>query len=236
MLSSKNTTHLIIGAGEAGKSLCRVLKAKYRVMIRDKSDKIKGNFKVLHIAYPPIKNFVAVTKRYIKEYKPGLVIIHSTVPVGTTRKISPFAVHSPIRGVHPRLEEGIKTFVKYFGGRDAKKAADYFTRLGIKTKTFKKSETAELLKILDTTYYAWNIVFCKEVKRICDALDLDFEEVYTTANKDYNDGYDKLKMARVIRPVLKPLPGKIGGHCIIPNCNLLEDWLMETIKKRNKNY
>lgn len=219
-----------------GKGLYSVLKKKYSVIIRDKSDEIKGNFKVLHIAYPPIKNFIAVTRRYVKEYKPELVVVHSTVPVGTTSKIASFAVHSPIRGIHPNLDKGIKTFVKYFGGRDAKKAAAYFSRLGIKTQTFKKSETTELLKILDTTYYAWNVIFCKETKRICDALGLDFDEVYTTANKDYNEGYKKLKMVQVIRPVLKPMAGKIGGHCLIPNCDLLKDWLTETIKKRNKSY
>ena len=185
---------------------------------------------MLHIAYPNSKKFVTVTKKYIKKYNPKLVIVHSTIPVGTTRKIASFAVHSPVRGVHPKLEKGIKTFVKYFGGRDAKKAAAYFSRLGIKTQIFEKPETTELLKILDTTYYAWNVIFCKETKRICDALGLDFNEVYTIANSDYNEGYKKLKMARVTRPVLKPVNGKIGGHCLIPNCNLLKDWLTETIK------
>ena len=237
MISIKNnTTHLIIGAGEVGKGLFRILKARYPVIIRDKFDRAEDNFKVLHIAYPALKNFVTVTKKYIKEYNPELVVIHSTIPVGTTRKIASFAVHSPVRGVHPKLEKGIKTFVKYFGGRDAKKAAGYFSRLGIKTQTFKKPETTELLKILDTTYYAWNVIFCKETKRICDALGLDFNEVYTIANKDYNGGYKKLKMAQVIRPVLKPMTGKIGGHCLISNCNLLKDWLTETVKKRNKSY
>jgi len=228
--------HLVIGAGEVGKSLFGILKARYSVAIKDKSDPVKGSFKVLHIAYPNSKKFVTVTKKYIKKYNPELVVIHSTIPVGTTRKIASFVVHSPVCGVHPKLEKGIKTFVKYFGGRDAKEAAVYFSQLGIKTQIFEKPETTELLKILDTTYYAWNVVFCKETKRICDALGLDFNEVYTIANSDYNEGYKKLKMAQVTRPVLKPVNGKIGGHCLIPNCHLLKDWLTETIKKRNKLY
>lgn len=235
-MKSANHNHLIIGAGEVGQGLFKVLKARYPVVIRDKSDSVEGNFEVLHIAYPNSKKIVAVTKKYIKQYNPRLVIIHSTVPVGTTRKIASFAVHSPVRGVHPKLEKGIKTFVKYFGGRDAKKAAAYFSRLGIKTQIFEKPEATELLKILDTTYYAWNVVFCKETKRICDSLGLDFDEVYTIANSDYNEGYKKLKMAQVTRPVLKPIKGKIGGHCLIPNCDLLKDWLTEIIKKRNRLY
>lgn len=236
MKFTKRNKHLIIGAGEAGRSLYNVLKGHYRVYIRDKNNGKNGIFEVLHIAYPPRRDFISATKRYIKIYKPKLVIIHSTTPVGATRKIAPFAVHSPIRGVHPRLERGIKTFVKYFGGRDARKAAQYFSQIGIKTKIFKKPEATELSKILDTTYYSWNIVFVKEAKRICDKLKLDFDEVYTMSNQDYNEGYRKLGMAHVARPVLKPMPGKIGGHCLIPNCDLLNDWLTETIKKRNQEY
>lgn len=233
---SKKNKHLIIGAGEVGKSLHRVLKQYYEVSLYDRKDSFKGYFAVLHICYPTSKNFIKITKKYAARYKPKLIIIHSTVPVGTTAKISPSTVHSPIRGTHPHLEKGIKTFVKYFGGKKAGQAAKIFSNIEIKTKTFKKPETTELLKILDTTYYAWNIVFCKEVKRICDKLKLDFDEVYIIANSDYNEGYKKLGKPNVIRPVLKPIPGKIGGHCIIPNCDLLKDWLTDTIKKRNKKY
>ena len=126
--------------------------------------------------------------------------------------------------------------MKYFGGKKAKEAAKFFTRIGVKTAIFEKSETTELAKILDTTYYGWNVVFVKEVKRLCDFLNLDFEEVYTAPNKDYNEGYKKLGKSNVVRPVLKPVQGKIGGHCLIPNCDLLNDWLTKTIKRRNEKY
>ncbi|NMB92554.1 MAG: hypothetical protein GYA31_02970 [Parcubacteria group bacterium] len=229
-------THLIIGKGEIGKALYNILKPYYKVYIRDKDDDLNGTFDVLHICYPPIKNFINITKSYIKKYNPKLVILHSTVPVGYAKKVGAIAVHSPIRGKHPHLEKGIKTFVKYFGGPKAKEAAKYFSQIGIKTKIMTNSETTELLKILDTTYYGWNIVFAKEVKRICDKLKLDFNEVYTIPNQDYNEGYIKLKMPHVVRPVLKPMEGKIGGHCIIPNLYLLKDWLTDIIKERNKKY
>jgi UDP-N-acetyl-D-mannosaminuronate dehydrogenase len=232
----KKNKHLIIGAGEVGSSLYGVLNKRYPVWLRDKNNDLSGRFEVLHIAYPPVKNFIKITKDYIKKYKPKLVVIHSTVPIGTTKRIAPFAVHSPIRGIHPRLADGIKTFVKYFGGRDAIKASRYFSAIGIKVENFKNPETTELLKILDTAYYAWNIIFAKETKRICDKFGLDFGEVYTIANQDYNDGYKKLGMPYVVRPVLRAVPGKIGGHCLIPNCNFLNDWLTTTIKQRNKKY
>jgi hypothetical protein len=231
-----NKKHLIIGAGETGKALYKVLSQHYDVSIMDKDGEAPGKFNVLHICYPPIKDFVKISKNYVRQYKPQLVLVHSTIGVGMTFKIGPMAVHSPVRGVHPHLDKGIKTFVKYFGGKKAGEAAKIFFNIGIKTQIFKKPETTELLKILDTTYYGWNIVFAKEVKRICDKLGLDFDEVYTIPNNHYNEGYKKLGKPNVVRPVLKNVPGKIGGHCVIPNCDLLDDWLTDTLKKRNKNY
>ena len=227
--------HLVIGAGEVGLAIYNVLRPRYKAAIRDIED-LDGKFDVLHVAIPPVKNFVGITKKYIKEYKPKLVIIHSTVSIGTTRKFGDLAVHSPIRGVHPNLEKGIKTFVKYFAGPKAKSAAKIFSDIGVKTVIFKKPETTELLKILDTTYYGWNIVFAKEVKRVCDRFDLSFDEVYTIPNTDYNEGYTKLGKKNVVRPVLKAMPGKVGGHCVIHNCDLLNDWITKTIKNRNKKY
>lgn len=232
----KKTKHLIIGKGEVGSSLFLAMKDFYQVFIRDKDDEIKEKFDVVHICYPFSKNFIKITKDYLRKYKPSLVIIHSTVPVGTTTKISSIAVHSPIRGLHPNLEKGIKTFVKYFGGKKSKEAEKYFSNINIETHSFSKAETTELLKIFDTTYYGWNIIFAKELKNICDKLKLDFNEVYTIANADYNEGYTKLGKSNVVRPVLKAVDGKIGGHCIVPNCDLFDCWITKTIKERNKKY
>ena len=231
-----NKKHLVIGIGEVGRSLFNVLKPHYNVFFRDKNDNLEGKFNILHICYPNVKDFIKISKFYIKKYEPKLAIIHSTIPVGYTKKIGFIAVHSPIRGLHPNLDKGIKTFVKYFGGKKAKEAAKIFSDIGIKTQYFAKSGTTELLKILDTTYYGWNIIFAKETKRICDKLKLNFEEVYTIANSDYNDGYMKLGKSNVVRPVLKAMPGKIGGHCIVQNCDLLDDWITKIIKERNKKY
>ncbi len=235
-MKERGKTHLIVGEGEIGSALKEVLSLRYPVQTRDSKSDLKGSFSVLHVCYPPIKNFVEVTREYAKEYDSELVIIHGTVAVGTTAAIGKDAVHSPVRGTHPHLAEGMKTFVKYFGGPKAEEAAAYFKNIGIPVKTFAKSETTELAKILDTSYYGWNILFAKEVKRVCEAMELDFEEVYTIPNRDYNEGYKKLGRENVVRPVLNPVPGKIGGHCIIPNTELLDDWLTNTLKNRNKEY
>lgn len=227
---------MIIGAGEVGTALFNVLKKHYPTAIRDREDGLSGKFEVMHIAFPPHKDFIKSVKKHIAVYEPRLVIVHSTVPVGTTKKIGTIAVHSPIRGVHPRLEKGIKTFVKYFGGPKAKLASKYFSDIGILTQVFKKSDATELLKILDTTYYGWNIVFAKEAKRIADKHGVDFSEIYTIPNTHYNEGYKKQGMHHVARPVLKHMPGPIGGHCVVPNADLLQSWVTKILKERNKTY
>lgn len=224
---------LIIGKGEVGKALFKVLKKHYPTFIRDKKDLKIDNIEIIHICFPYSKSFIKDVKKYQKEYKPKYTIIHSTVPVGTSRKLK--AYHSPVRGVHPNLEKGIKTFVKYLAP-DNKELKRYFKKAGIKVKTFNKQETTELAKILDTTYYGWNIVFCKEVKRICDKYGLNFDDVYTEFNKTYNEGYTKLGKKNVVRPVLKPVKGKIKGHCVINNCLLLKDKITEIILNFNKKY
>lgn len=232
-----NMIDLIIGKGEVGCSLYRVLKKHHPIRIRDR-EPLATNAKIryLHICFPFSKNFIRYVKDYIEEYNPKITVIHSTVPMGTTRQCGENAVHSPVRGTHPNLDKGLKTFIKYIGGKERREVANYFRKARIKTKAYKTPETTELLKILSTTYYAWNIIFCKEVKKICDKYGLNFDEVYTHPNKTYNNGYKKLGKGNVVRPILKSTKGKIGGHCIIPNCHLLNAKITKIILKFNKNY
>ena len=134
-------------------------------------------------------------------------------------------VHSPIRGIHPHLYKGIKTFVKYIGA-DNKKAGllakKHLESLGIKTKVLYPSTTTEIGKILDTTYYGLVIAWHGEMKKITDALGVNFEEAVIDFNETYNQGYKRLGKNNVIRPILYPPRGGIQGHCIISNAKLLK--------------
>ena len=240
-----NQKSIIIGAGEVGKSLYSVLKETYKleILLRDKEDNIDisyiSNVSFLNICYPYSDSFIENTKNYIKEYKPSTTIIHSTVPVGTTRKCGKYCVHSPIHGKHPHLADGIKTFTKYIGGENVGRiylARHYLEKAGISTKMVSSPEVSELSKILCTTYYGWNIVFCKEVKSICDDLGLSFKEVYIDWNKEYNKGYTKLGMGHFVRPVLEPIKGVLGGHCITNNAKLLNSLPTFFIQECDKKY
>ena len=230
---------LIIGGGEIGKSLKKVLETKHEVYLKDIEDLELDGVEVLNICYPYSKDFVKITKDYIKKYKPHLVIIHSTVKPGTTEKIGEIAVHSPCHGKHPNLEGGIRTFVKYIGGENPEQlllAEQYLEPCGIKIMVVANSKTSELSKVLCTTYYGWNILFMKEVIKICKKNKVPFHEVYTYWNEFYNQGYKNLNMQQFRRPVLNPVKGKIGGHCVVNNCSLLDSFITKTIKEKNEEY
>ncbi len=112
----------------------------------------------------------------------------------------------------------------------------HLERMGIVVEDGGGSRDTEMAKIMSTTYYGWNIIFEKEMKKLCDREGLDFEKVYSDWNETYNEGYRKLGMGHVVRPVLEDMPGKIGGHCITPNCKLIDTFLTRTILERNEAY
>lgn len=212
--------HLIIGAGEVGHALYKVLSPHYVIAIIDKDQEVLGAVDLLHICFPYSETFIEDVKNYQEKYKPKYTVIHSTVPVGTSRECS--AVHSPIRGIHPNLEGGIRTFIKYIGGAGASDVADYFRRAGIKVCLYDTPEATEALKLFDTEYYRHVIEFAHRVKTYCDKHNLSFHEVYTLGNQTYNEGYTQLGHPEFVRPVLQPIMKPIGGHCLVPNSELIK--------------
>mgnify|MGYP001603793769 FL=1 len=222
---------LIVGAGEIGKALCKVLEPYYQVVLIDKKPKRIKGVEIMHICFGYSDSFVSEVKRYQKKYNPKHTIIHSTVPVGTSRKCG--AISSPIVGIHPYLEEGIKTFTRFLGGEKASDVAAYFKRAGLKVYLFDKPETTELLKILDTTFYGLCIEYVKEIKRLSDKHGSPFE-AWTLYNSDYNRGYSLLGYPEYVRPNLVPIMGKIGGHCVGNNLNFLNSPFTKLIKDLNE--
>jgi len=218
----------IIGFGEVGQAMAKFYK---KPLIKDlkRNDGLE-EINVLNVCIPYDKNFIRTVAKEIKELKPKLTIIHSTIAPGTTKRLikktrDKMIVHSPVRGVHPRLYKGIKTFIKFIGAenkRAGEAAKRHLKSLGIKTEIFYPAKTTELGKLFDTTYYGLCIAWHGEMKKICDREKIDFEKAVTAFNKTYNEGYKKLKMRHVVRPVLKPPKGVIGGHCIIFNTEILK--------------
>jgi hypothetical protein len=225
--------HLVIGMGEIGSAIQSILDCDHYDLTADNSSCNHESYEVIHICYPYSENFENSTISYQARFSAKLTVIHSTVPVGTSQKLS--AVHSPCRGIHPHLKEGILTFVKYFGGKEAATAAKIFSEYGVKTEITESSTNTEAMKLWDTTIYGWNILLEKMIFDYCKENNLDFDIVYTHANKSYNDGYNELGRPEYKKYILKHMEGKIGGHCVISNLDLLDSDVSVIIKKYNAN-
>jgi hypothetical protein len=221
---------IIIGSGEIGRSLYNVLQFYYDIELQDVHDYGK-KVSIMHICFPYSDKFCSEVERYQKIHCPDHTIIHSTVPAGTNAKLN--SISSPVIGIHPHLELSLKTFIKYLGGENASEVADYFRRAGFRIYIFEKSYTPELMKIMDTTHYGMEIEYVKEVKRMCKKFNVPFE-AWTLWVNNYNQGYKELGYPEYVKPNMVPIMKVIAGHCVLPNCDLLENDFTKFLKKRNE--
>lgn len=234
---------LIVGMGEVGRALHEVLRTRHECATYDATDgPIDKNYfrpiAVLNVCLPYSEFFVEVVRMYAVTTSASLVIVHSTVPVGTTRKIQDGldcgVVHSPIHGRHPNLAPGIRTFTKYVGACNDSAgvdAVDYLRAAGIYAVLVANPETSELSKLACTSQTAVGVLVMQEIYRLCEESGADFSEVYGW-NEHYNAGYAKLDQAHFARPQYKYTPGKLGGHCLKPNASLFEGWMADLIKEK----
>ena len=239
-------TDIVLGMGEVGETLFHLLEERNIDSIGidvdsskcknySKNDHIK-NPEYLHVCLPgELSEFMDITLNWINKID-GLevVLVHSTVKPGTTKKIQEKSkipiLFSPVRGVHKRFLDDIKKYTKFISSD--KENIDPKIKLDLE-KRFEKidwmstTKTAELAKILvDTTYYGWLINYAQITKMICEKEGIDFDEMWKFADEIHENLGNRPKM----------YPGIIGGHCVIPNLNLIEYENMEIIKKINEMY
>ena len=87
--------------------------------------------------------------------------------------------------------------------------------------------TLELAKIVvDTSYYGWLINYSQLSNMIAIQNKVDYEEMWSFA--------DEIQKFLGNRP--KMYPGLIGGHCVIPNLELIKDKKLDRINEINKIY
>lgn len=210
-------TQLVIGLGQIGSAVKNILKCDGV----DKELSAPKHYDVIHVCIPYNDGFHASMEDFINRYTPNLIVIHSTVQVGTSEIYN--AVHSPVRGRHPNLEPGIRKFTKFFGGKRAEEAAALFKKAKIKSYCTPSSRDTEAMKLWDTEQYLVNIMLEKLIHKFCEEHDCNFDVVYTEANKTYNDGYEKLGEPQFKKYVLAHMPGEVGGHCCLPNNEILRE-------------
>jgi len=223
----------ILGFGEIGKAIHQLYSRfdDNQIFVKD-LDRDDGleDIDVLNVCIPAVPNFNEIVLQIAKKSLAKMVIIHSTVRVGMTESISMSlscdVAHSPVRGVHPNLLEGILTFVKYVGSNNpesCQRVVDHLKKIGVNAEGLKSSRETELGKLLDTTYYGVCIAWHAEMKKMCDSFGVSFDEAVTSFNKTYNSGYTILGKENVVRPVLFSPEGPIGGHCVVPNAGILNE-------------
>jgi UDP-N-acetyl-D-mannosaminuronate dehydrogenase len=211
-------TVVVIGLGEVGKPLLKILQSRYQTFGVDIDLPAPvTRCDVMHVCFPfQNATFVEQVLEYINQYWPALTVINSTVAPGSTRRIAAKSgtsvVNSPVRGKHARMHEELLHYTKFIGALDlpsGQRAVGHFEEVGMKTKLLSSPEASEIAKLTETTYFGLLIAWAQEIERYCMKLGVGYDEVASF--------YDEIKFF----PPVKYFPGVIGGHCVMPNLDIL---------------
>jgi len=152
--------------------------------------------------------------------KAQLVIIRSTVPVGTTRSViipileqksglesgKDFDVaYASERTIEGKAISEIETIPQIIGGISEKSinlASDFFKNLTPLVVPVSSLEAAEMIKLIDNTYRDVHFAYANEIAMACEMLNLDAVECISKANYEYPRNN-----------IPMPSPG-VGGPCI----------------------
>jgi UDP-N-acetyl-D-mannosaminuronate dehydrogenase len=230
---------LVAGLGEVGKPLLRILSRTFDCIGVDLDPvDVSSSCAVLHVCYPfQIPDFVGTTADYVYKYSPKLTVINSTVAPGTTRKVQEavgdYAVaYSPVRGKHVRMEQDMLRYQKFVSaprGEVLQLALEHFCQAGFQTASFPTPELAELTKLLETTYLGVLIAWAQEIERLAAGYGGTFDDVNVFFKEvDFLPSHT--------------FPGKIGGHCVLPNIAILRsqlkstllDWVVESDQQKQR--
>lgn len=150
-----------------------------------------------------------------------LVILRSTVSIGTSRNVVLPALQNGCRDIHlafcpERTLEGkaleeLKYLPQIIGGLDqdsAEMAEDIFRNITPTVIKVSSLETAEMIKLMDNSYRDTSFAFANEVAAICEHAGIDAHEVIK---------WGKFNYPRTNIPV----PGYVGGACLEKDPHIL---------------
>ena len=215
---TKGTT-LVIGLGEVGGALAQVLEKSQRVLRHDiERVEINEEIGVAHLCFPfhSSEQYESTAIDYLRRFSPKLAIINSTVTPGTTRRIAAATsiptAFSPVRGKHVQMTQDLGRYCKFVAAPDiaaARAAEEHFEQAGMKTRRINGVDALELAKLAETTYFGVLIAYAQELNRYCEQVGGDYYEL--------TNFFDEIEFL----PRVRYFPGFIGGHCVIPNINLM---------------
>lgn len=150
-----------------------------------------------------------------------LVILRSTLPVGTSRSIvlprlqervaEPLLAFSPERTIQGKALQELRELPQIIGGLDDRsvdRARELLGRLNRNQVVVSSLEAAEMVKLICNCHTDLIYGFGNEVALMAEAIGLDATEVIAAANLDYP------------RPDLHR-PGFVGGSCLVKDPYLL---------------
>lgn len=157
----------------------------------------------------------------------SLVILRSTVRIGTTRRVvkpileksgkSFQLAYCPERTIEGNALHELRVLPQIVGGlseADAWRAASVFQHMTATTIRVSALEAAEVIKLLDNSYRDLMFAFGNEVALLCEAAGLDAAEVINAGNT----GYARTNIAK---------PGFVGGPCLEKDPHILEHSLRD---------
>lgn len=220
----------LIGLGEVGGGLYAILKDSYEIKWFNKDSEPNYTCEIMHVCIPWSDEFYDEVIRYVEIQCPKVVVVHSSVPVGTCDRLREFikihVYHSPVRGKHPDMMGGIKNYIKYIGSDSIDEMMDdwvcnYFKKAGINVKLWNSTKATELAKLLELCRYGTYISFAKEQERICEKFGLDYNNVVMEYEETRTNGLMRINRIDLVQPVLYPFKDYIGGHCTIEDMEIL---------------
>ena len=240
---------IVAGIGEIGKPILKLL-SKHGVVVGfdsnpdlmderkfEKYESLKTSF--LHIAIPVTGKFINNVLKLYKKFQPECIVIHSTIKPGMTEKLqeklSIPVIYSATRGVHKRMVYDLKRYTKFFvisaNAPRTKWASSRYVKMmkdcGIKTKKMSSPETLEIAKIIcDTSYLGWLINYAQLSNIVAVEYGVNYDEMWSFSDEIHKFLGNRPKM----------FPGFIGGHCVIPNLDLIHNQTLNLIKKLNDSY
>ncbi len=240
---------VVCGLGEIGTPILQLISKGTETVGYDTNPRLVDKTKLsrlesvptelLHIAIPYNKNFHDNVKKLISKFKPSGVVIHSTISPGTTERLQKQVripvIYSATRGVHKRMIKDLKRYTKFYSvyswapksGWAKKIYENRMRKVSVKTKTMSSPLALELAKIIvDTSYYGWLINYAQLSNMIAIKHKVNYDEMWSFADEIHKYLGNRPKM----------FPGFIGGHCVIPNLDLIGNDALKIIREINSDY
>lgn len=244
-----NKKNVVVGLGEIGSPILQLISRTNIAVGYDINQNLVDEEKLrkfeklptllLHICIPFSKNFSKNVNSLFKKFNPEIIVMHSTISPGTTSELQSILpipiIYSATRGVHKRMLRDLKRYTKFFAiepdAPNRQWAINTYKKTmkksKVKTKQMSMPITLELAKIVvDTSYYGWLITYSQLSNMIAIKNKVSYDEMWQFSDEIHKFLGNRPKM----------FPGFIGGHCVIPNLNLIKNDTLDLIKEINQDY